>query len=101
MTYIFEKIDWDRFPFIETIKIDTEGNEKKVILSCKEYLDKVVYLRVECFKAMHGGDFINTADPMIEFLKEKGFENFDQEQGDYKFINIKHKQLANDLSLGY
>jgi len=90
MTYIFDKIDWDKFKYIEQMKIDTEGNEIPILISCKHYLERVIFLRVECWEAGIGATQEDTATPMVEFLKEKGFENINQRPGDYKFVNIRY-----------
>lgn len=44
---ILSKIPWDRFEFIEHIKTDCQGKDMEVVISCGEYLDKVVFLDCE------------------------------------------------------
>lgn len=95
---VLRHIDWDRFPFIECIKIDVEGKELDVLKSCGMYLDRVVYIRAEAFKDRAG---TTKSEDLLEFMESCNFELFDDEEGDYKFINNKYKDLARKMSLGY
>ena len=42
-------LPWDRFPYIEQIKIDTQGNDVRVLKSAGDYLKKVVFVTAEVF----------------------------------------------------
>ncbi len=44
---IFKIFPWDRFPFIEHIKIDAQSADYDVILGMGEYINKVLYITVE------------------------------------------------------
>ena len=99
---VFECIDWDKYPFVECIKIDIEGKELDALKSCKEYIDRVVFFRVEAFKK---DDSANTtysdADEIIQFMSDNNFELFDEEPGDYKFVNRSLKKLAQESNLSW
>jgi len=41
------------------------------------------------------------SEDLLEFMESCNFELFDDEEGDYKFINNKYKDLARKMSLGY
>tara|TARA_R110000824_G_scaffold360724_1_gene548495 strand:- start:252 stop:851 length:600 start_codon:yes stop_codon:yes gene_type:complete len=92
---ILDHVDWDRFPFIECVKIDVEGKELDVLKSCGHYIDKVVYFRVEAFEqedeslCTHGDD-----KKIIDFLEQHGFHLFDKTPGDFKFVNKRHLHLV-------
>ena len=91
---ILDYVDWDKFPYIECIKIDVEGKELDVLRSCKKYMEKVVYFRIEAFKCTDPDNPPFTSDlELIPFMKERGFELFDEEPGDYKFVNTRYKKL--------
>ena len=91
---ILKHIDWDRFSFIECIKIDVEGKELDVLRSCKKYIEKVVYFRIEAFECVDPDNPpATTAEDIVHFMKERGFELFDDEPGDYKFVNTRYKKL--------
>tara|TARA_R110000796_G_scaffold133882_2_gene249543 strand:+ start:3032 stop:4090 length:1059 start_codon:yes stop_codon:yes gene_type:complete len=97
---VFECIDWDKYPFIECVKMDIEGKELDALKSCKEYINKVVFFRVEAFKK---DDPANTtysdADEIVQFMSDNNFELFDEESGDYKFVNKELKELAQENNL--
>ena len=43
----FDIFDWNRFPYIEYIKIDAQGSDYNIILGAGEYLkDRVVYITI-------------------------------------------------------
>lgn len=44
---LLNKIDWNKFKYIELVKIDTQGKDLDIIKSAKSYLDKIVYLNCE------------------------------------------------------
>tara|TARA_R110000796_G_scaffold243692_1_gene366371 strand:- start:2124 stop:2957 length:834 start_codon:yes stop_codon:yes gene_type:complete len=100
LSYIFDKIDKSRFPFIENLKIDTEGNDINVIKSCNpEDLKRVVFLSIECALACPQGRYRDTATPIINYLKPLGFEVIDNSPSDYKFINTNLKDLIKEHNL--
>jgi len=86
LSTILEKVDWERFPVIDCIKIDTEGKELDVLKSADGYYQKIVYLRVEMFDRH---ELVNNA--IMEFLQPLGFTLFDTTPGDYKFVNERYR----------
>jgi FkbM family methyltransferase len=42
-----EKFDWNRFPYIEYMKIDAQGSDIDIVKSAGEYLKKIVYITLE------------------------------------------------------
>jgi FkbM family methyltransferase len=43
----FQYFPWDKYPYIEHIKIDTQGNDFRVIKSMENYIEKIVYITIE------------------------------------------------------
>lgn len=70
---ILEGLDWDRFDYVELLKIDTQGNDLEVIKSAGDWLDKVVYLHCEI--NTHG-EYEGEPNPndYNEYLAQKGFK---------------------------
>ena len=94
---VFSYIDWNRFPYIECIKIDVEGMDLEVLKSAGDKIEKVVYFRVEAFDEKSENDLaINPEDgeEIIRFLESKGFELFDRKPGDFKFVNRSLKEMV-------
>jgi len=42
-----EKFDWNRFPYIEYMKIDAQGSDIDIVKSAGEYLKKIIYVTLE------------------------------------------------------
>ena len=107
LSKILSSIDFKRFPFIESLKIDTEGHDLDVLKGCGKYLSKVLYCRVECFKGDYpqtryldkakmpsyaisdGKGFFDTATAVVDFLEDKNFVLISSKPGDYVFLNKK------------
>jgi len=91
---VLDYVDWNKFSFIECIKIDVEGKELDVLKSCKKYIEKIVYFRIETFEKDDPANttFCNDVE-IIKFMNDKGFELFDKTPGDYKFVNKRYKNL--------
>lgn len=70
---ILEGLDWNRFNYIELVKIDTQGKDLEVIKSAKEWLDKIVYLHCEINtnNEYEGSPKVEEFD---EYLLSKGFK---------------------------
>ncbi len=90
----------DRFPYIEHVKSDTQGNDVKVLQSAGELLAKrVVYYSAEPgefeknqYKTSHNGEQLK------QFMAEAGFEMIKQQANDqWTFLNKKFKNHP-DLS---
>jgi len=97
---VLEHVDWSKFPFIESIKIDVEGKDLEVLKSCKKHMDKVVYFRAEAYDDENIVYGIKKQD-MVEYMQANNFELIDEEDGDYGFINKKYKNLAQKQGLTY
>jgi len=47
LKYFLSKIDWNKFKYIEFLKIDTQGNDINVLKSCGKYLNKFCFIQAE------------------------------------------------------
>lgn len=47
LSMFLDLIDWNRFQYIEHIKVDAQGNDLRVIKSIDKYFPKIVYITVE------------------------------------------------------
>ena len=97
---VLEHIDWNRFPFIECIKIDVEGKDLDALKSCKKHMDKVVHFRAEAYDDENIVYGIKKRN-VVEYMLANNFELIDEEDGDYGFINKKFKTLAKEQGLSY
>ena len=73
LSTILEAIDWDRFEYIDVLKIDTQGNDLNVIKSAGKWIHKVVYLHCEIdTHELYNGT--PAADEYDCYLESIGFE---------------------------
>lgn len=78
---ILSKIDWDRFEYVELVKIDTQGKDLDILKSAEEYLNKIVYINCE----------INTFQYYENNPKPQEFDDFFEKNG---FIKIKNNSFV-------
>lgn len=74
----FDLFPWEKIPFIEHIKIDTQSSDFNVVKGMGDYLNKVLYLTVEC-NTLHNGisQYQNPQENPIEmknYIESFGFE---------------------------
>ena len=100
-SFILEKIDWDRFDYIELVKIDTQGKDLDIIKSAGKFLDKIVYLNCEINTFDHYENN-NKPNEFNDFLINNGFnfvldnsfvngEVVDRTYINNKFLHLKDK----------
>ena len=80
---ILEKLPWDRFEYIELVKIDTQGKDLDIIKSAGSYLEKIVFLNCE----------VNTFDHYEKNPKPEEYEEYLSRAG---FIKISEGSKVNN-----
>lgn len=87
---------WDKFPYIEHLKTDAQGNDFRIIKSIEDYIDKFIYITMEigyerfqynCNKEMSG----HTLDMVNKYMETKGFKLISVEP-DKTFVNTRYSQ---------
>lgn len=103
---LLEAIPWDRFEYIEAVKIDAQGKDLDILKSAGEYLQKIVYLQVET--TTHGlYDSAPTQKELLSFLEENNFVHSHNVDGSYikethvdqVFINREYIHLKDKIKL--
>jgi len=99
LKHFFDLFPWDRFEYIDYIKIDAQGADFDIIKGADEYLkDKVVFITAEPESLQYDGCQHNTAENMTEYLKTQNFEKINHPNtSDPTFLNNKFKDLANKI----
>ena len=103
LSYILEKIDWNRFEYIELVKIDTQGKDLDIIKSAASYLDKIVYLNCEVNTFNY---YENSPNPnhYDAYLSDNGFEFIlnnsivNDEVVDKTYFNKKYTHLRDSIN---
>lgn len=98
LSFILEKIPWNRFEFIEHMKTDTQGKDLEVVLSAGDYLDKIVYLDCEVSTS---GCYENENDVhmIINKIINRGFKVLSAGGPNASFVNIKLEHLIKKYNL--
>jgi hypothetical protein len=99
LKYFFDLFPWDRFEYIDYIKIDAQGADFDIIKSAGNYLkDKVVFITAEPENMQYNGCQHNTTENMTEYLKQQNFEKINHPNTrDPTFLNNKYKDLYNKI----
>ena len=103
LSMLMDKIDWNRFEYIELVKIDTQGKDLDIIKSAKNYLDKIVFLNCEINTFNHYEDSVAPNEYAI-YLESMGFEKVldnsivDGEVVDVTYINKKYIHLKDKIN---
>jgi hypothetical protein len=103
LSYILEKIDWDRFEYIELVKVDTQGKDLDIIKSAGKYLDKIVYLNCEIntFNHYENNPKPNEYDTYLfdnEFQSVLDNSFVNNEVVDRTYINKKYIHLKDKIN---
>jgi len=73
LKHFFELFDWNRFPYIEYIKIDAQGSDINIIKSAGEYIKKVVYITAEAEINQYENCKNNNINEMKKYLENMNF----------------------------
>lgn len=87
-------LPWEKFPYVEQIKIDTQGNDVRVLESAGEYLRKVVFVTAEV-PADKQYEYSHTEQELDALMTANNFEfikNTDR-QGNKTYVNKSFKHL--------
>lgn len=76
----FDLFPWNQIPYIDQLKIDTQGSDYEVLLGAGNYLDKIVYLTLE--NSTHN-----------QYKKEDDYYKFDSYLKKYNFTKISEEGI--------
>lgn len=98
LTSFFSLIPWQRFKYIEHIKVDTQGNDLRVLQSAGKFLKRrVVFVTAE--STAKGYNHTHTGSQLDRFMKKNGFSVIaDTDKGGNKtYLNNLYKNISGDL----
>lgn len=96
LKHFFDMFPWNRFEYIEYIKIDAQGADLDIIKSAGSYLkDRVIYITAEPEDSQYENCLNNTADNMEQYLITQDFIKIQHPNTrDPTFINRKFAHLS-------
>lgn len=97
LKHFFDVFPWDRIPYIEQLKTDTQGSDFEVIKGCGDYLsEKVVYLDVE---PTTKDEYDKECDPQAfhEYVLGCGFECIAY-SGNVSYYNKRYSNILDSIN---
>jgi len=85
-----EKINYEKYKYIQFLKIDTQGNDLNVLKGCGQYLSKILFIQTEYTTngEYHGEINEKNALKLFEnYLKKYGFKLYYFTKVDAYFVN--------------
>lgn len=99
LSTILEYVPWKRFPYIEHIKIDTQGNDLRVLQSAGTYLsERVVFVTAECSASKYYV-YSHTESELDAYMLQQGFEIMPHTThgGNKTYVNNAFRDIASRL----
>lgn len=99
LKHFFDIFDWNRFPYIEYIKIDAQGSDFDILLGAGDYLkDRVVYITAEPEYTQYDNTSHNNIHNMKNYLESQGFIYINHPNtNDPTFINKNFLHLKDSI----
>ena len=97
---LFELFPWDRFPFIEHVKIDAQSADYDILLGMGEYIKKILYISVETNTAGHYNNPDENPYRLKEYIESNGFE-CKSWGGNGTFYNSNLREYWDDKENGF
>jgi len=74
LKHFFDIFDWNRFPYIEYIKIDAQGSDFDILIGAEDYLkNKVVYITAEPESLQYDNTQHNNLNNIKNYLETQDF----------------------------
>lgn len=97
LKHFFDEFAWDRFPYIDYIKIDAQGSDINILKGAGHYLsERVVYITAESECKQYKKTKHNNTNAIIKFMTHQGFIKVSHKNTtDPTFLNEKFVHLRN------
>jgi FkbM family methyltransferase len=99
LKHFFDIFDWERFPYIEYIKIDAQGSDLDILMGAGDYLkNNVVYITAEPEDTQYDKCHHNNKNNIVNYLQQQDFIYIDHPNTtDPTFINKKFLHLKDTI----
>ena len=97
LKHFFDIFPWDRFNYIDYIKVDAQGSDLDILKGAKHYLrDRVVYVTAEADGNQYNGAYNCNIKDILTYMIGEGFEYVDHPNTqDLTFLNKKYLDKKN------
>ena len=95
LSHFLKDFPWDRFPYIEYLKVDAQGSDLSVLKSCGAYIQRFVYVTAEPDGHYYeGAGDCNNAN-IASYMRSQGFDQVKHRNtSDPTFLNRNLKHLS-------
>jgi len=99
LKHFFDLFPFDKFEYIDYIKIDAQGSDYDILLSAGDYLrERVVFITAEPEDSQYEDCKHNNTKNMEEYLFSQNFVRiYDRPTEDPTFLNKKFQHLADSI----
>ena len=99
LKHFFDIFDWNRFPYIEYIKIDAQGSDLDILIGAGDYLkNRVVYITAEPEYLQYNNSEHNNFDNILKYMESQDFLLINHPNTkDPTFINKKFLYLKDKI----
>jgi len=95
----FDEFPWDRFQYIDYIKIDAQGSDLNILKGAEHYLkDRVVFVTAEPDGCQYYGATECNINNITKYMLSQNFVKINHPNTtDPTFLNTKYKDIANNI----
>lgn len=95
----FDDFDWERFKYIDYVKIDAQGSDLNILKGAGDYLkERVVFVTAEPDGNQYIGANECNAKNIMNYMKSQGFEYINHPNTqDPTFLNMKFKDICQSI----
>jgi hypothetical protein len=98
LKHFFDIFPWERFSYIEYMKIDAQGSDYDILQSADDYIERIIYITAEPECNQYADCSKNNTENIRKYLETKGFSKIMHPNTcDPTFLNTKFQHLANDI----
>lgn len=92
-------IPWSRFKYIEHLKVDTQGNDLRVLQSAGEYLPRQIVFVTAEISAFNQYSYSHSEKELDGFMRKNGFKFIPgtRTDGNKSYLNQKYERLSQNL----
>lgn len=95
---IMSTFPWDRFEYIEYLKIDAQGSDLNIVKSLGSYISKFVYITLEAEHQSYYGSEYNNVNEIHKYMTSNNFSAVQHpDTRDPTYINNNHKDKMNSI----
>jgi FkbM family methyltransferase len=95
---ILKDFPWDRFEYIEYLKVDAQGSDLDIVKGLGDYIHKIIYVTLEAESDQYHGSEKNNNQAIYDYMISRDFVKvIHPNTQDPTFLNNKYISRMNDI----